>query len=140
MPGLYCFEGGVQITNGNITGNGVTFYIPDDDFTVTGGVLNLVAPQNGEADDGTNSWDGMLFYVKEGKWLITANSGSTMEGTVYAPGDPDPTCQLTGSGLTDGYNLQLICNTISLIGGSGLNIVFDNTNVYIAPASIDLIE
>jgi hypothetical protein len=138
--GLYCLDRGLSINNGTVSAHDVTFYVPDDDVKITGGVLDMTAPDNGAADDGTNSWDGMLFYVKEGSWEVTANAGSSLVGTVYAPGDPDPTCKLTGSGLTDGYNLQLVCNTISLIGGAGLNIVYDGANPYIPPISIDLIE
>jgi hypothetical protein len=141
MPGLYCLNEGMSITNGNITAHDVTFYVPGSkDVKITGGVLDMTAPDNGEADDGTNSWDGMLFYMEAGSWEVTANAGSYFEGTVYAPGPPDPTCKLTGSGITDGYNLQLVCNTISLIGGAGLNIVYNADNPYIPPISIDLIE
>ena len=38
LPGFYCLQGGMQVTNGNLSGTGVTFYIPDDGFRVTGGV------------------------------------------------------------------------------------------------------
>lgn len=140
LPGLYCLEAGMAINNGNVTAHDVTFYVPTANVSVTGGVLDMIAPRNGEADDGTNSWDGMLFYVREGSWDITGSAGTYLEGTVYAPGTPDPTCKLTGSGITDGYNLQLVCNTISLIGGAGLNIDFQNDNTYDPPISIDLVE
>jgi hypothetical protein len=139
-PGLYCINGGLAITNGNITAHDVTFYVPTADVKITGGVLDMIAPRNGLTDASDQLWDGMLFFVAEGSWEVTGAAGTSLEGTVYAPGTPDPTCKLTGSGITDGYNLQLVCTTISLIGGAGLNITFDNSNAWDPPVAIDLLE
>jgi hypothetical protein len=142
LPGLYCLNAGMKITNGNITAHDVTFYAPDDDISINGGVLDLIAPRGGEADDGTNSWNGMLFYLGEGSLTINGNGGTYMEGTIYAPGTPDPTCKINGSSTTDTYNTQFICNTVTVNGGAGLNIVFDNTNAweYDPPPIMDLIQ
>jgi hypothetical protein len=141
QPGLYCLAHGMSVLNGDLHGDGVTFYIVNYNVTVTGGDLNLTAPTNGEADDGTNSWDGMLFYVANGNWTVAGGANSYLEGTVYAPAPkPKGVCKLTGGGATQSFNLQLICDTILLDGGAGLDILFDNTNSYTPPVSIDLIQ
>jgi hypothetical protein len=140
LPGLYCLKKDFKITNANLTAHDVTFYLNTGSFTVNGGTIDMVAPRHGEADDGTNSWDGMLFYVGDGDWTVSGNSGTYMEGTVYAPGSNHGECALEGSGMTDAYNLQLVCDTIKLEGGAGLNIDFNNDNAYEPPVSIDLIQ
>ena len=144
LPGLYCLEHGLVISagdTGEVNGTDVMFYILDGNVSVTSGILDLTAPDGGEADDGTNSWDGMLFYVEHDTIDLAPSPGSYFEGTIYAPSDKiDPTCKLTGNGDTAGYNLQFVCNTITLAGGANLYIDFDNTNAYEPPISIDLVE
>ena len=102
--------------------------------------MNFTAPKNGEADFDGNSWDGMLFYMGSGNWDTTAQADTFLEGTIYAPGTGNPTCQFTGGSSTISHNVQFICDTIALTGGSGLVINFDNSNAYSGPVTVDLIH
>jgi hypothetical protein len=144
LPGLYCLEKGLVINGGasqEVNGTDVMFYIKSGNVLVSSGILNLTAPDGGEADDGTNSWNGMLFYVNRDTIDLQPSPGTYLEGTIYAPSDKiNPTCKLTGNGDTEGYNLQLVCNTITLAGGANLYIDFDNSNAYEPPISIDLVQ
>jgi hypothetical protein len=146
LPGLYCLNAGMSVGNGNVTAHDVTFYVPTDNVSIGGSPgtapeFSFIAPRAGQADDGTNSWDGMLFYVADGKLDITGGENTYLEGTIYAPSDQfNPTCKLTGNGNTVGYNLQFVCDTIGLGGTSETLIEYDGTNAYLPPIAIDLVE
>ena len=75
---------------------------------------------------------------------MQGGAGSHLEGTIYAPGpaanDTAPKCSLSGSGMTDAYNVQLICYSITVSGNAGLNLVYDDSKVYKAPVSVSLEE
>jgi Flp pilus assembly protein TadG len=82
-PGTYVINGGLGLS-GNVTfsGTGVTLYLLDS-ASVTGNVaLNLTAPGPGA------TYAGILFYQPPSNDTIslTGNSGSTLEGVIYAPG------------------------------------------------------
>jgi hypothetical protein len=141
QPGLYCLESGLNITGGNITAHGVTFYIEDGNANANNAVMDFTAPSGALLDSSDYNWSGMLFYIEGDKIDLQPATDSYFEGTIYAPSDKiDPTCKLTGNGDTYGYNLQLVCNTITLAGGAGLVIVFDNTNAHATPVIADLVE
>jgi hypothetical protein len=142
QPGMYCLEGGFRANGGVVTGNDVMFYLPSGDINISAQAdVTLTAPTAGQADDSKRSWDGMLFYVLEGGVTINGGAGSYLEGTVFAP-DPSETCKLNGGSETITYNLQLVCNTITVNGGAGLDIVFDNLTTwkYDPPPVLDLIQ
>ena len=92
--GWYCIYEDFQINAGIVESEtgGVMFYFPgpDDSFTITGGVVDLQAAQNGEANDHNEQiWDGMLIYIDEsntGVFAIMGHAGSYLAGSVYAPG------------------------------------------------------
>lgn len=146
-PGLYCIhhKNGFSVQNGNLSNQvggvgGVTFYLTDGGFSVTGGVLNLNAPTSGKMK-------GMLIFLdKDNDQLveIKADPGSTWEGTIYAPGPPYntnlPKCSFSGNGDLVGNNLQFVCYTIELIGTADLYLNFDGSNNYEPPVGIDLVQ
>ncbi|MEN8240395.1 MAG: pilus assembly protein TadG-related protein [Chloroflexota bacterium] len=150
--GWYCVHTDFKVTGGIVESEpgGLMLYFPDNNtsFLVNGGVVDLSAAQNGEADDSEeNIWDGMLVYIDPsniGIFSMAGNAGSHLEGTIYAPGPPQndesPKCILAGSGMADAYNVQFICYSISLSGNSGLNLVYDSSKVYESPVMVNLEE
>lgn len=151
--GMYCITGGMDgltILSGTIIGNGVMFYVEVGDISISGGgpgaLVTLTAPNNGSAHDGTNNWDGMLFYMPEsndGLISISGNTSSYFEGTIYAPGAPHTAqnkCTVTGNGDIDTFNTQIICYSIELNGAGDLNINYDGSNHYVLPTRLDLLQ
>jgi hypothetical protein len=150
--GWYCFDETLHISGGIVESEpgGVMFYFPVDGTSITaqGGSIDLRAAQNGQADDlAGNSWDGMLFYIDHsntGVFSFQGSAGSHLEGTIYAPGpaanETAPKCSLSGSGVTDAYNVQLICYSLTLSGSAGLNLFYDDTKVYESPLIMNLEE
>jgi surface protein len=131
-PGLYCLDGGLQMTNGSILGDGVTFFMRNDsEFIIYGGNINLTAPKNDQWADGSGSyWNGMLIfydYLSIHHLSVAGNWGSYLEGTVYNFGG---NCQYNGAGDSVPIDLQFVCDTIELSGGSGILINYTPANHY----------
>ncbi len=141
LPGLYCISGadGLKILTGPVLGNGVMFYVKGPVSVAGGNEVKLYAPTDGSIVDSSGEvWDGMLFYV-DGGYPVTLNgsANSTFQGTVYAP---TSTCNLNGGGSTTGHDLSMICSIIKVNGGTGLTINYNNTNQYVPPTKLDLLE
>ena len=83
----------------------------------------------------------MLLYVKTGVLTINGNADSYYQGTIYVPDDDiSPACKLNGSSSSDGFNMQLVCDTIQVNGDGELIIYYDDSVAYIPPVQIDLWE
>lgn len=141
-PGLYCLDDDLSINNGDLTGDGVTFFMRGtSEIHINGGDIHLTAPHYDEWTDGAETyWNGMLIfysYDNNRDLLINGNAGSYFEGTIYNYGGD---CQLNGSGASVGIDIQLVCDTIDLIGTADLVINYNPDNHYIPPITIDLVE
>lgn len=138
--GFYCIDNGFTTKNGVFTGDEVSFYIASGAVDLAGEV-DIRAPRDHTVKDGEGEdWNGMLLHLGTGTLTINGNSESYYEGTIYAPAVANPTCKLNGSSDTDGFNVQLVCDSINVNGDGTLNIFFDNTVSYIPPVEIDLWE
>lgn len=139
--GFYCIYNGFTTKNGTFTGDQVTFYVPTGNVDLAG-IVDFRAPWDYTVMDGDNEhWNGMLLYVGTGVLKINGNADSYYEGTIYVPDDDQtPACTLNGNSSSDGFNMQLVCDTIQVNGGGELVIHFDNTVSYIPPVEIDLWE
>ena len=82
----------------------------------------------------------MLLYVATGRLTINGNADSYYEGTVYVPTPGNPSCKLNGSSDSEGFSMQLVCDSINVNGDGSLVINYDATNVYIPPVKIDLVQ
>jgi Putative Tad-like Flp pilus-assembly len=120
--GLYILEGGgiSDTGSGTLSGTGVTFY---NTYNSTysygaislngGGQMNFSAPTSG-------SYKGILFYqdpsVPKGSSssLISGNSGSTFDGTIYFP---TTGLSYSGNSSSSGYTI-LVGDTVSVSGNS----------------------
>jgi hypothetical protein len=143
--GLYCITGvnGLVINNGIVNGDDVMFYITQGPAYLTGGTINLSAPNEFDppiVDASNEPWTGMLIYMdvaNTNEVRINGNADSNFEGTIYAPSS---LCKLNGGGETAGVDVSLVCDMIDVNGGAGLDLHFDDANHYKPPTTIDLFE
>jgi len=138
-PGLYCITtGGFLANGGTIVGDGVTIYIIGGGFDVGGNVsVNLSAPVTYVYP----AIKGMLIYMAEGNTsgvALSGNSTSAYYGTVYAP-DSDILAGGTSS-MIPTINTQLVGKYVEVFGNSDLDIIFNSTDQFQFPSSLDMME
>jgi hypothetical protein len=129
-PGVYCIDGstnqGISWNNGTyetLTGHGVTFYIiTGGGFNMSGGAVDITAPTSS-----TNPYKGYLIILEGNQnshpsCTINGNSGSTIEGTIFAP-----YCNITinGSSGTNAFGAQIIGWDVKLNGGTLIDFTYD---------------
>jgi hypothetical protein len=80
---------------------------------------------------------GLLLYMdpsNAGVITINGNSGSSYEGTIYAPsGRID-----AGGNALDAINAQLIADTVDVQGNTVINVNVDSALQFRPPASLEL--
>jgi len=139
-PGFYCINGGFSTNNGNFNGENVTFYVASGDVSL-GGEVDFRAPTNGSVKDSAGqNWNGMLLYIATGRLTINGNSDSYYQGTAYVPTKANPSCKLNGSSDSDGFQMQLVCDSININGDGTLILTYDAANLYKPPVKIDLVQ
>lgn len=110
-PGVYVINGNMQLTgNQALSGTGVTFYLLGK-TSLTGNVsVDLSAPTSG-------SYNGMLFYQpasNTNSMSLVGNSGSRLEGVIYAP---TAKVSLTGNSGSQIYT-DFVVSSLSLVGNA----------------------
>jgi hypothetical protein len=114
-PGVYIVNGsfGGFTGNVNITGTGVTLYLLGS-TNMTGNVsLDLTAPTSG-------TYNGILIDQPSSNTQalsLTGNSGSTLEGIIYAPG---ANVSFTGNSGSTIYT-DFVVGSLTLVGNAGFN-------------------
>ena len=136
--GFYCITGAFTTTNGEFEGEDVSFYVETGNVSLAGNV-NFSAADNGLML-GKQNWNGMLLHVAQGRLTINGNADSDYIGTVYVPTPANPSCKLNGGSDSEGFSMQLVCDSININGTGQLFINYDQSNVYIAPVIVDLFE
>lgn len=142
-PGLYCLDGNFKVSGKPvITGENVTIFLRGSaSFQVNGGDLYLTAPQGDVWADGSGKyWNGMLVFQQYGNastFISNGNAGSYFEGTIFVP---DAECRINGSGSTTALDVQVVCNTILLLGTADLYLNYNSSTKYIPPITIDLVK
>jgi hypothetical protein len=142
-PGLYCIAGskGITINGGEVSGDGVTFYLQSGGMTINGNVspVDLRAPE--ETPDPSPAIAGILVYMTNGNTStvqVTGNSTSFYLGTVYAP---DGDLYFSGSaGSNPTFNTQLIGNNIEISGGATIDINFNNDENFEKPSYLNMLK
>jgi len=134
-PGLYCISGNMTINGGTLTGEGVTFYLPTGDVSISGNAeVSLGSPAN--TPDPAPAIGGILFYVVEGDIELEGNATSEYLGVVYAP---QGTIDVQGAnGTTPTFNTQLIGMNVHVSGNADIDINFNAAEQYARPTSIEL--
>ena len=142
QPGFYCVYNGFDTKNGNFFGEDISIYVPTGDVSLAGNVIFRASMDylNPVVDAANQNWNGMLMHVATGKLTINGNAESDYVGTFFVPTPGNPSCKLNGSSDSDGFNMQLVCDSINVNGTGELTIFFDNTVSYIPPVQIDLFE
>jgi Flp pilus assembly protein TadG len=115
-PGTYVIDGSLSLTgNVSMTGTGVTLVLLGSTSTsLTGNsALNLTAPTSGP-------YDGILIDQPSSNanaLSLTGNSGSTLEGIIYAP---SAAVTMTGN---SGSNIcaDFVVGSLTLTGNAGFN-------------------
>lgn len=140
-PGLYCIteSQGINMSGGEISGDGVTIFLLAGGVTINGNVspVDLRAPE--ESPDPSPAVPGILFYLANGNSntiSITGNSTSFYLGTVYAP-DGDLFFSGT-SGTNPTFNTQLIGNNVEVSGGAIIDINFNDEENFEKPPYLDM--
>ncbi len=134
-PGLYCISGNMTVNGGELNGEGVTFYLPTGDVSISGNAnVSLASPAN--SPDPAPAIGGMLFYVGTGDVSLEGNATSEYLGVVYVP---EGTIDVQGSnGTTPTFNTQLIGMNVHVSGNADIDINFDAQEQYSRPTSIEL--
>ncbi|MEJ2484461.1 MAG: pilus assembly protein TadG-related protein [Anaerolineales bacterium] len=138
-PGMYCIDGVFTTKNGVFEGNNVFFYVRNGDVSLAGDVQFYASTTNGVVKDNSGeNWNGMLLYLGLGSLTINGNSNSDYRGTVYVPTPANPSCKLNGTSDSEGFAMQLMCDTIRINGDGKLLINYNEEYVYVPPVVIDL--
>jgi Flp pilus assembly protein TadG len=137
-PGFYCINGAFTTNNGVFNGEDVSFYVSTGNVSLAG-TVTFTASNNGLIL-GDQNWDGMLLHVATGRLTINGNADSDYIGSVYVPTPANPSCKLNGGSDSEGFSMQLMCDSININGNGTLVINYDQTNVYVPPVPIDLVE
>jgi len=147
LPGIYCIVGDFKVNGGDtLSGSEVLIYIDGKIDWNGGATINLSAPTSG-------TYKGLLIYVDPHNYpscvvsgsctvndmTINGNSDSHFTGTFYAPAS---TISITGTGAVDGFNSQVIGNTIVLDGTADTYVHYDAGHNYEMqnPATIDVAQ
>jgi hypothetical protein len=142
-PGLYCVTSskGIDISGGELNGNGVTLFLLAGGVTINGNVspVDLRAPE--ETPDPAPAIPGILIYLANGNAStvdVTGNSTSFYLGTVYAP---DGDLFFSGSsGTNPTFNTQLIGNNVEVSGGAIIDINFHDDENFEKPPYMDMLK
>lgn len=136
--GMYCIDGAFTTKNGTFIGENVFFYVKSGNVSLAGNV-KFWAPHTIEVrDESGERWNGMLLYLGEGRLTINGNADSDYRGTVYVPTPAFPSCKLNGTSDSEGYAMQLMCDSININGNGKLLIDYNEELVYVPPVVIDL--
>jgi hypothetical protein len=129
-PGVYVLRGGgLEITGGNVSGNGVFFYntsgpgAPDSvKITTTGNITLIPIPHSHDGVPGN-----MLFFQDRAltatneDFSITANPNTNIQGTMYVPSN---LASITGGGGV-AVQGQVIASRVKLAGNAGVTVNYD---------------
>ncbi len=137
-PGFYCITGAFTTTNGEFEGEDVSFYVETGNVSLAG-TVDFSAADNGLML-GKQNWNGMLLHVAQGRLTINGNADSDYIGTVYVPTPANPSCKLNGSSDSEGFSMQLVCDSININGTGQLFINYDQSNIYKPPVKVDLVQ
>ncbi|MEK6222164.1 MAG: Tad domain-containing protein [Chloroflexota bacterium] len=142
-PGMYCITGDFTVTGGDVIGTDLFFYLSTGKLSINGGPVDVAAAPKGVSttiDASGNDWGGMLFYLDKNNSSavnLNGNAGSVFRGTLFAPASE---CTINGGNTTDGFQTQVVCNTIKLSGTADIWINMDAATYYEPPATLDLIQ
>ena len=136
QPGTYCITGGIHLTGGTLTGNGITLVMLNGGLKLTGQAqMNLKAPLT-DYDSFGNYTKGLLIYyppTNASDLNMEGSSDASLRGTVLAQSS---NCYFTGNGQIQKAKLQFICDTWQMNGNGQGELVWDSS-VLFSPITIE---
>jgi hypothetical protein len=135
--GIFCITGDFDFHgNGDLTGNGVVLVLQSGGISLNGNShVELSAPTDGP-------FPGLLIYLPPGNSstvTINGTNNSRFTGSILAP---DAHITISGTGAADGFNSQVIGDTVEW-GGTGDGVIrYNNSQNYDAPTppSVELVN
>jgi Flp pilus assembly protein TadG len=138
QPGTYCLTGNFNMTNGTLTGTGVTIYLQGNSSGLSwngNAQIDLSAPTSGDLA-------GMLIYApmtNSSDISINGTASTTLTGTILAPAS---NITYNGTGNINPSHVQVIGYTINITGSNSTNVIYqdgDNWDTNI-PAKVGLMK
>jgi hypothetical protein len=136
-PGVYCIHNNWTVNaQFRVVGSEILIYQPSGSITVNGGAIVLwSAASEGE-------FAGLLIYQpwSNTNTITLAGGGdSQFIGTILAP---SALVKVSGGSSAAGFNTQIVGWEVSLTGGAGLDIVYEDSQNYDStnPAAVELVE
>ncbi len=148
--GIYCFENGFTVTSNpqnnisSLTGNEVMIYMVGGALRLEGGSRIDLTPPGPNAS--TPLIPGMLIlfpFTNTNPITITGNSGSYLQGSIYAPmsqvniGGNSQLCKDPGTGGSQ-CSIQVVGDTVTIGGTANVNINYDPGLTALLLPEIDL--
>lgn len=155
-PGIYCFnvddafkpnDPNSAAYDKKITGSGIVFYFESGSFDFSGqGDFQLTGPNcTTRLDDTTEAcaFPHLVVYSKPGdtaSFGFGGNGSSFLTGTIYLP---DASFDMNGGGSGNQDLIvtgQIIAYQVSNNGNGSLRLIYDETQFYTLPATMQLVE
>ena len=121
LPGTYCVYGDFTVTDDNrvLNGENVLIYMASGGIKITGGMINLTAPDSGK-------YKGLLFALpstNDSVISITGNNTMNFAGTILAPSS---LVEIDGGSATTGFmTSQVLADKVKITGSSGTIINYE---------------
>lgn len=123
-PGIYVIENGFSSTGGNLTGNGIMIYMKSGGLNLRGNGSATLKPQT------TGPYAGVLYFQARDNLSdsqINGNNNFLLEGTIYIPGNGDPSTthpNLDLRGTAASLGNQIIVWHMTMGGNSTINVPY----------------
>jgi hypothetical protein len=153
--GMHCFYTTITKNGGWLrsSGYGVFIVMKQGGISISGNAqTNLRAVFGGPDGHGLfdghqQQWSGMLIYMSPTNTNGIDLSGTgepKFTGTIYAGGPRDPAsqekCNIGGNNETIALKAALICSSVGIAGGANVTIVYNPTQNYRMPPTVELVQ
>ncbi len=146
-PGMYCLDDDLTVNGGTFTGDGVFIYMRGGSVNLAGNAYINLKKAEVMLDAQGNNFGGFLFYMpfnNDGVVHLGGGSDSEYSGTIFAPGPRTPAsqdkCILEGSGTSLGFQSNIICYTIKIVGTANVTIDYLEEQNHQMPPFIELAQ
>lgn len=139
-PGMYCIKGDLDVSGGDVTGDGVFFVLLNGGMKVNGNSLVTLKRPNDLLDGAGNQWGGMLIYAplpNASTLDITGGNNTSYMGTIFAPAG---FCDVGGNAEVMGLSAQVVCDKIRFHGTPSIDITYKEQQNYRTPPMVELTQ
>lgn len=146
-PGMYCLDDDLTVNGGSFTGDGVFIYMRGGSVNLAGNAYINLKKAEVMLDAQGNNFGGFLFFMpfnNDGVVHLGGGSDSEYSGTIFAPGPRTPAsqdkCIIEGSGTSLGFQSNIICYTIKIVGTANVTIDYQEEQNHQMPPFIELAQ